>query len=65
MFLGLRIYAPPLSTIQGKCIYKICEADNQETQFPLLCTKPIHKLNISFHLSKVGSTEADLSAICA
>ena len=54
--------APPLSTVQGKCIYNIFKAENQETQFPYLYTKPsIDK--ISFYLSKVCSPEADLSSI--
>ena len=64
MFPGLRIEAPLLFTVLGKCIYTIFKAKNKEIQFPLLCTKPStdkHK----FSLSKVGSTEADLSAICA
>ena len=39
-FPGLRIKTPPLCTVRGKCIYKIFEAENQETQFPFLCTKP-------------------------
>ena len=39
-FPGLRIEALPLSTVQDKCIYKIFKAENQETQFPLLYTKP-------------------------
>ena len=39
-FPGLRIEAPPLSTVQDKYIYKILKAKNQETQFLLLCTKP-------------------------
>ena len=30
----------PLSTVQIKCIYTIFKAENQETQFTLLCTKP-------------------------
>ena len=62
VFPGLRIEASPLSTVQGKCIYKIFKAENQETKFPLLCTKPsIDKHKFSF--SKVGSPKADLSAI--
>ena len=40
VFPRLRIEAPPLSTVQGKCIYTIVKAENQEIQFPLLCTKP-------------------------
>ena len=40
MFTGVRIEAPPLSTVQGKCIYTIFKAENQETQFLILCTKP-------------------------
>ena len=39
-FPGLRIEALPLSAVQGKCIYKIFKADNQETEVSLLCTKP-------------------------
>ena len=35
---GLRIEAPPLSTVQGKCLHFFKE-ENQEIQFPLLCTK--------------------------
>ena len=47
----LKIEAPPLFTVQGKYIYKMFKAENQETQFPLLCTKPHidkHKFS-SFH----------------
>ena len=43
-------------------MYKIVKADNQETQFSLLCTEPSidkHK----FNLSKVVSPKADLSAV--
>ena len=40
MFPGLRIEAPPLSTVQGKCIYTFFKAENQEIQLLLLCTKP-------------------------
>ena len=39
-FPGLRIEALPLSIVQDKCKYKIFKAENQETQFPLLKTKP-------------------------
>ena len=39
-FPGLRIEDPPLCTVQGKCLYTIFKAENQETQFPLLYTKP-------------------------
>ena len=62
MFPGLKIETSPLSTVQGKCIYKIFKVDNQETQFLLLHTKPSILINIRFDLSKVGSPEADLSA---
>ena len=62
-FSGLRIGALLLSSVQGKCIYNIFKAENQETQFQL-CTKPsIDKHN--FHLSRIGSPDADLSAIHA
>ena len=47
-FPGLRIEAMPLSKVQGKCICKMFKAENQETQLPLLCTKPSidkHKLS--------------------
>ena len=37
IFLGLRIKA---LFLQDKCIYTIFKMDNQEIQFPLLCTKP-------------------------
>ena len=40
MSSGLRIEALPLSTVQGTCMYTIFKAENQEIQFPLLCTKP-------------------------
>ena len=40
VFPGLRIGAPPLSTVQVKCIYTSCKVENQKIQFPLLCTKP-------------------------
>ena len=63
-FPGLRIEALPLITVLGKCIYKMFKVDNQKTQFLLLCTKPSID-NITFNLSKVGSSEVDLSAICA
>ena len=39
-FPWLRIEAPPLTAVQEKCIYKFFKAENQETQFLLLCTKP-------------------------
>ena len=38
-FQGLRIKALLLFTVQGKCIYKIFKAENQKTQFLLICTK--------------------------
>ena len=60
LFLRLRIETLPLSTVQGKCIYTF-KAENQEIQFLLLCTNP-SKDKHKFFLSKVGSTEADLSA---
>ena len=62
-FPGLRIEALSLSTWYVY-IYTIFKVENQETQFPLVCTKPSidrHK----FHLSKVGSPESDLLAIRA
>ena len=40
IFPGMRIEAPPLSTVKGKCIYTIFRAENQEIQYLLLCTKP-------------------------
>ena len=40
MIHGLRIEAPPLSTVLNKCIRTIFKAENQEIEFPLLCTKP-------------------------
>ena len=40
MFLRLTIEALPLSTVHGKFKYNIFKAENQETQFLLLCTKP-------------------------
>ena len=40
MFPGVRIEAPPPSTVQGKCIYTYLQAENQAIQLPLLCTKP-------------------------
>ena len=39
LFPGLRIEAPRLSTVQGKCIYTNFKAEKQEIQFLLLCTK--------------------------
>ena len=36
MFSELRIEAPPLSTVEDT----IFNVENQEIQFPLLCTKP-------------------------
>ena len=36
----LKIEAPSLSTVQGKCIYKIGKAENQKNQFPLFYNKP-------------------------
>ena len=61
----LRIEAPPLFTVLGKCIYTLCKAENQEIQFSLLCTKPIIDKHNFFYLSMVGSPETDLSAISA
>ena len=47
MFSGLRIETPPPPIIQSKCIYIMFEAENQEIQFPFLCTQPsIDKHNI-------------------
>ena len=80
-FFGLRIEAPPLSTVKAKCIYKIFKAENQETQFPHFCTKPKpsidkHKFS-SFqgwqfqgrfigHLCLACTiSSVDISAICA
>ena len=68
-FLGYSCFpgwnlTPPQSTVQGKSIYTIFKAENQEIQFPLLCTKH-SKFKHKFFLSKVGSPEADLSAIRA
>ena len=60
--LGLIIEASSLYTVQGKCIYNIFKAENQETKIPLLYTKP--SIN-SFHLSKVGNPEVNLSTIHA
>ena len=40
VFTGLRIEAPHPLTVQGKCIYTIFRAENQEIKFPLLRTKP-------------------------
>ena len=34
-FLGLRIETLSLSTVQGKCIYTIFKAENQEIRFLL------------------------------
>ena len=39
VFFGLRIEALPLSTVQGKCIYTLFKAENQDFQFSPLCTK--------------------------
>ena len=70
-FPGLRIEAALLSTVHGKCIYTIYKVQNQETQFPLLCTYPSidkHKIFILFisHLGLACTVSlADLSAICA
>ena len=70
-FPGLRIEAPPLSTVQGKCIYKTFKAENHKTQllelytsvfiFPrLIVQRPIHRpLMLSMYYSST-----DLSAIC-
>ena len=38
-FPRLKIEAPPRSIIQYSCLYNIFKAENQETQFPLLCTQ--------------------------
>ena len=67
MFLGLRIEAPPLSTVQSKCIYTFFKAENQEIQFPSYVNfhsyvLNIVQININFFLSKGGSLGADLSA---
>ena len=47
------IEALPLSTVQGKCIYKMVYVLN------------LVEINVSFHLSKVGCPNPDLSAIRA
>ena len=39
---GLRIESTPLFTVQGKCIYKIINAENKEIKLLLLSTKPIY-----------------------
>ena len=62
MFRRLRIEAAPLSTVQGKCIYKIFKAENQEIQFPFKYILNLVWMNISFYLSKVSCPGADLSA---
>ena len=66
IFFGARISrAENLSsapfTVQGKCIYTFFKAENQEIQFRSYVLNLV-KINISFFLSKVGSTGADLSA---
>ena len=38
--LGWELKLRPLSTVQGKCTYTIFNAENQEIQSPLSCTKP-------------------------
>ena len=40
MFSGLRIEAPLLFTVQGNYIFTIFKAENQESQFLMLDTKP-------------------------
>ena len=40
IFPGLRIEAPPPSTVQGQCVYILFKAEHQKIHFPLLCTKP-------------------------
>ena len=62
VFPSLRSSAPMY--IQGKCIYTIFKAENQETEFPFDVLNLVW-INISFHLSKVGGPEADLLAIRA
>ena len=50
--------------VQGKCKYKIFQAENQETQFPYVCTK----LSIDKHYFssfQVGIPEAVLSTVRA
>ena len=56
--------APPLSIVQGRCIYTIFKAGNQGFNFRFYVLNLV-QINISFCLSKVGSPRADLSAICA
>ena len=61
LFPGLRIEAPPLSTVQGKCIYTIFKAEIQEIQF-LYYVLNMVQINVSFCHSKVVSPGSDLSA---
>ena len=60
MLHRMRIEALSLATVQGKCIYTFFKAENQEFNFPLLCTKPGKDKHKVF--SKVGSPGADLLA---
>ena len=60
-FHGLCSLVLPLLKVYDKCMYKIFQADNQETQFPSVFTKP--SIEITFHLSKVGCPEVILSTI--
>ena len=46
------------STVQGNCVYTIFKAENQEIQFPLLCTKP----SIG-HSLLYGATEKSLNKL--
>ena len=66
-FPGLRIEALSLSTVQGKCLYKISKFLTWRTRKLNIRSYVLNliQMNIRFHLSKVCSPEADLSAIHA
>ena len=52
MFPGLRIEAPPLSTVQGKCIYIFLKQRTRKLNFRSYVLNLV-KINVSFFRSKV------------
>ena len=61
LFSRLRIEAPPLSTVQGKCIYTFLKRRISRFNFRSYVLNLVN-INIRFFLSKIGSPGGDLSA---
>ena len=55
---------PSLSTVQGKYIYIFFKAENQEIQFPLLCTKTSKDKHKFFVLQRLAVTGQFIVQLC-